>query len=141
MFERIYQTELDYLYQLCEDLGRSQPRIAPVLGRDADPGMSRLVQSLAFTFARLRERLEDELPEVIHPVIESLCPGLLRAYPSSTMLQLEPTLKARTRQKIERGRRFDSRPVDGMVCAFASSEDCTMQPIALRGVEAVGAER
>src|SRR5882762_244159 len=111
MFERIYQTELDYLYQLCEELGRAQPRVAPVLGRDADPGVSRLVQSLAFTFARLRERLDDELPEVIHPVIESLCPPLIRAFPSATMLEVEATLKAHTRQKVEKGKTFDGRPV------------------------------
>ena len=141
MFERTYQTELDYLYQLCEEIGRTHPRVAPVLGRDADPGVSRLVQSLAFSFARLRERIDDELPEVIHPVIETLCPALLRAFPSATMLELEPTLKARTRQTIEKGRRFDSRPVDGIVCSFATTEECVMQPIVLRGVEALGAER
>ena len=141
MFERTFQTELDYLYQLCEEIGRKYPRVAPVLGRDADPGVSRLVQSLAFRFARLRERLDDELPEVIHPVIETLCPALLRAFPSATMLELEPTLKVRTRQIIEKGRRFDSRPVEGMACAFATTEDCIMQPIALRGVELQGAER
>ncbi|WP_394822147.1 type VI secretion system baseplate subunit TssF [Pendulispora albinea] len=141
MFERTFQTELDYLYQLCEELGRTYPRVAPVLGRDADPGVSRLVQSLAFGFARLRERLDDELPEVIHPVMETLCPALLRAFPSATMLELEPTLKIRTRQIVEKGRAFDSRPVEGVRCAFASTEACIMQPIALRDVVLHGAER
>jgi len=141
MFERTFQTELDYLYQLCDEIGRTHPRVAPVLGRDADPGVSRLVQSLAFSFARLRERLDDELPEVIHPVIETLCPSLLRTFPSSTMLELEPTLKARTRQTIEKGRRFDGRPVDGVTCSFATTEECTMQPLAMRAVEIQGAER
>jgi len=85
-----YASELDYLYDHAGELARKYPEDAPLLGRDASPAVSRLLESAAFVFARLRQRLDDDLPEVIHPVIESILPSLLRPLPCATILELRP---------------------------------------------------
>jgi type VI secretion system protein ImpG len=135
MFRDLYAGELEYLYGLADELGREQSRIAPMLGRDADPGMSRLSQTVAFLSARLRQRLEDDLPDFIHPVIESLHPWLLRPIPSSTIVELVPDPTMKEPQIVTAGGVFSSLPIDGAPCVFRSAAGAHVRPWALDNVE------
>ena len=140
MFRDAYAAELEYLYQLCEQVGREHPKVAPMLGRDADPSLSRLVQNVAFAAARLRQRLEDDAPEWIHPLVVSLRPELLRPFPSATILELTPEGTMKEPARVVAGALFGSRPVDGVSCAFRSCIDVDIRPWRLSAVS-VAAER
>ncbi|MCL2725580.1 MAG: type VI secretion system baseplate subunit TssF [Polyangiaceae bacterium] len=140
MFRDDYKGEVDYLFQLCEALGEEQPSLAPMLGRDADPAISRLVQGLSFSFGRLRQRLDDDLPEVIHPIIENLCPQLLQPTPSGTILELVPATRMMASQIVNAESSFAARPLEGVSCTFRSTTDCEVSPWALQRVE-ISAER
>jgi type VI secretion system protein ImpG len=135
MFRDVYVAELDYLQQLLDELGREQPQIAPMLGRSADPGTTRLAQNLAFLFARLRQRLDDDLPEVIHPVLDGLCPWMLRPLPGATVLELSPEPSLREAAHVAAGCAFGSKPVEGVQCIFQSTLDVTVLPWSLDRVE------
>ena len=135
MFRDVFKAEVDYLFQLCDELGRREPTLAPMLGRGADPAVSRLVEGLAFSFGRLRQRLDDDMPEIIHPIIDNLCPEILQPIPSSTIIELTPSAKMLSRQFVRAGSTFASRPVDGVSCLFRSSVDCEVSPWALRRIE------
>jgi type VI secretion system protein ImpG len=135
MFRDDYAAELDELYQTAAELAQAHPRIAPMLGRDADPGVTRLFQSAAFLFARLRERLDDDLPEVIHPVIESVFPALLRPLPCTTIVELAPDDTVKEPIVAARGSLFSSGDVEGAPCVFQSMDDVDVRPWALERVE------
>ena len=141
MFRDDFKAEVDYLFQLCDELGRREPTLAPMLGRGADPAVSRLVEGLAFSFGRLRQRLDDDMPEIIHPIIDNLCPEILRPIPSSTIIELTPSAKMLSRQVVRAGSTFASRPVDGVSCLFRSSVDCEVSPWVLRRIEVASPER
>jgi type VI secretion system protein ImpG len=136
MFRDLYVAELDYLYALADEVGREHARIAPTLGRGADPSVTRLVQSVAFLAARLRQRLDDDLPEVIHPVVESIAPWLLATIPSATIVELVPEASLKEPAIVRAGSPFGSRPIDGVACVFRSAEDAVVRPWVLESVEA-----
>ncbi len=135
MFRDLYAAELEYIYGLAAELGREESRIAPMLGRDADVGVSRLAQTVAFLSARLRQRLEDDLPDFIHPVIESLRPWLLRPLPSATIVELLPDAAMKEAQVVAAESVFTSRPIDGAPCTFRSTTDVHVRPWKLDAVE------
>ena len=141
MLSDAFKAELDYLVQLCEELGTEEPALAPVLGRGADPGVSRLVEGLAFAFGRLRQRLDDDLPEVIDPVLDNLCPELLRPLPSATVMELTASPKMMSRHLVKAGSAFAARPVDGVGCTFRSVADCEVAPWRLAAVDISAPER
>lgn len=128
MFREHFKAELDLLQQLCDELAEREPSLAPMLGRHSDAAVTRLVEGLAFSFARLRQRIEDDLPELVHPVVENLCPELLQPLPSATVMQLTPSPKAMVRQVVAAGAAFGTAPIDGAPCSFRSTVPCEITP-------------
>jgi type VI secretion system protein ImpG len=131
MFRDEFSAELDYLFQRCEALGLERPAMAPLMGRRADPAVTRLLEGLAFSFARVRQRLDDDLPEVIHPLIDALCPEALRPIPSATVMQLIASPKMISKQVAKSGSTFSAPPKDGVACVFRSTMDCELSPMRL----------
>jgi type VI secretion system protein ImpG len=141
MFRDDFKAEVDYLFQLCDELGRREPTLAPMLGRGADPSVSRLVEGLAFSFGRLRQRLDDDMPEIIHPIVDNLCPEILRPIPSGTIIELTPSAKMLSRQAVRAGSTFASRPIDGVSCLFRSTVECEVSPWVLRRIDVASPDR
>jgi|GEM_PF-2196483 len=141
MLSDAFKAEIDYLIQLCEELGTREPALAPVLGRGADPAVTRLVEGLAFAFGRLRQRLDDDLPEIIHPVLDNLCPEILRPLPSATVMELAASPKMMSRHVVKAGSTFAARPIDGISCLFRSAADCEVAPWRLAAVDVAGPDR
>lgn len=140
MFRDLYAAELEYLYGHAAELGREQTRLSSMLGRDADAGVSRLAQTVAFLAARLHQRLEDDLPDFIHPVVESLRPWLLHPLPSATIVELVPDAAMKEAQVVAAQSVFTSRPVDGSPCIFRSTTEVHVRPWRLEAIE-IGNER
>lgn len=64
-FNRYYQSELTALRQLCRRFADRSPALAPFLGQAGrDPDVERLLEGFAFLTGRLRQKLDDELPEL-----------------------------------------------------------------------------
>lgn len=139
-FRDEYKGELESLFQLVGELGRAEPALAPLLGRGADPSVSRLLEGLAFSFGRLAQRLDDDMPEVLHPILETLCPDLLRPVPSATIVELVPSSKVLVRQTVEAGSTFGARAVEGVSCTFRSDEAREVCPWSLSRVSVASAE-
>ena len=79
MFTRYFQQELEKLKHLGEAYSRAHPAIAPMLsGSSADPDVERLLEGVAFLTASLRQKLDDEFPEIIHEYMQLLFPHYLR---------------------------------------------------------------
>ncbi|HYQ43723.1 MAG TPA: type VI secretion system baseplate subunit TssF [Polyangiaceae bacterium] len=134
MFNRYYQDELAYLRELGKEFAQAYPALAPMLAdRGGDPDVERLLEGFAFLTGRIRQKLDDELPELILAIAQLLFPQLVRSLPSATILELTPLQNAlREPRVVPAGTEFDSTPVDGVRCRFRSAIDCELVPWVLQ---------
>jgi type VI secretion system protein ImpG len=141
-FNTYYQDELTWLRDMGREYAKAHPEAGTMLAdAGSDPDVERMLEGFAFISGRLRQKLDDELPELTHALIESLWPHYLRPVPALTMVQFEA---ARTNDKelrrIPRGTPIDSIPVDGTRCRFHTAYDVEVPPLrvtslALRAVQ------
>jgi type VI secretion system protein ImpG len=129
-FNRYYQDELTYLRELSREFAQAYPALAPMLAeRSGDPDVERLLEGVAFLTGRIRQKLDDEVPEVIHGIANLLFPDLLRPVASASILEITPLPNAlRERLVVKKGTEFGSVPVDGTPCRFTSTFDCELIP-------------
>ncbi|EOT7841460.1 type VI secretion system baseplate subunit TssF, partial [Pseudomonas aeruginosa] len=60
--------EMDYLRRLGKVFVRGNPALEPFLGASAkDPDVERLLEGFAFLTAKVRMKIEDDLPEITQP--------------------------------------------------------------------------
>ncbi|MGM0404259.1 MAG: type VI secretion system baseplate subunit TssF, partial [Thermodesulfobacteriota bacterium] len=84
MLHRYFQQELDHLRDLGQAFSKAHPAVAPMLsGSSTDPDVERLLEGVAFLTALLREKLDDEFPEIIHELVQLIWPHYLRPVPSA----------------------------------------------------------
>lgn len=89
--ERLFREELDYLRRYGKLMARENPRLEKFLAtQGADPGVERLLEGFSLLSARLREKIEDEYPELTVPLITRLWPGYLRPVPAITVIEYTP---------------------------------------------------
>lgn len=136
-FNRYYQDELTYLRELGEEFARENPKLAPFLGSQAgDPDVERLLEGFAFLTSRLRQKLDDEFPELSHSLIGLLWPHFLRPVPAMSIVQFTPLPHVLTgRQTVPKGVELDSRVVEGTACRFQTCFDVELFPLALTAAE------
>ncbi len=130
MFSRYFTEELTYLRDVGREFSRAYPQLAPMLAeRGADPSVERLLEGVAFLTARIREKLDDEIPEAIHALAFMLFPQMIRPLPSACILELIPQVASLTEPIIvARGAEFASVPVEGTQCRFRSTADTLLLP-------------
>ncbi|ECG1031645.1 TPA: type VI secretion system baseplate subunit TssF [Salmonella enterica] len=91
--ERYYRQELDYLRQLSKLLATEKPHLARFLAeKGTDPDIERLLEGVAFLTGNLRQKIEDEFPELTHGLIKMLWPNYLRPVPSMTLIEYTPDM-------------------------------------------------
>lgn len=132
MFNRYFQQELANLRDLGEAFSNAHPAVAPMLsGAAADPDVERLLEGVAFLTALLREKLDDDFPEIIHEFIQLLWPHYLRPIPSTTIIAFDPKPMLKQSMRIPRGVHISSVPVDGTACPFRTCYDVEIHPLRL----------
>lgn len=130
MFNKYYQEELAYLREMGAEFSKAHPDGAHFLGEaGADPDVERLLEGFAFLTARIREKLDDDFPEILHDLVEIFWPHYLRPLPSLTILQFEALPQAAKETKlVPRGAEAQSAPLDGTPVRFRTVYDVTLQP-------------
>ena len=131
MVAKYYQDELHYLRELGREMAQQYPEAAPFLAEaGADPSVERLLEGFAFLTGRLREKIDDELPEFSQTLLESFFPHFLRPLPALTIMQGRPLPKAfGSVTTVPAGALVDSVPVDGTRCRFATTADLDVVPV------------
>lgn len=131
-----FRDEMNYLRELGQEFAQDNPQLARFLGEEAgDPDVERLLEGFAFLTARLRMKIEDDLPELTQPLLQMLWPNYLRPIPSFTLVRFDPVKQAITgRQLIPKGTRLFSHPVDGIRCEFRTCTDVLLHPLQLESV-------
>ncbi|MCX2890628.1 type VI secretion system baseplate subunit TssF [Pseudomonas sp. DCB_BI] len=135
-FNHYYQSELTALRQLGRRFAERSPALAPYLGQSGrDPDVERLLEGFAFLTGRLRQKLDDELPELTHSLMHLLWPNYMRPLPSFSMLQFEPLLQAGPAQTVARETPVESVPVDGVRCRFRTCYATEIQALDLAAID------
>lgn len=136
MFNKYYQDELTYLRELGREFAAAYPAIAPLLAeRGGDPDVERLLEGVAFLTGKIRQKLDDELPEVIHSVAALLFPHYLRQVPATSIIEFAPLPNVvRERLMVARMAEVGSVPVDGTSCRFRTTQDVELVPLAVEDV-------
>jgi len=134
MFNKYYQEELAFLRDLGEEFAAAHPEVAHMLsGAGSDPDVERLLEGFAFLTGRIRQKLDDELPELTHTLIRLLWPHYLRPIPALSIVEFTPRPGVlRGGEVVRRGAEIDSIPVEGTPCRFQTTRDVEVWPIELR---------
>lgn len=136
MFNKFYEDELLFLREMGREFARANPAAAPYLAEPgADPDVERLLQGFAFLTGQIRQKLDDELPELSQSLFEMMWPHYLRPVPSMSVVEFEPLLQLiREPKEIPRGTEIDSVPVEGVACRFRTCYGLRVLPIMLEDV-------
>lgn len=135
MIADYYQRELDRLRERGKAFARSHPALAPMLAAEgSDPDVERLLEGTAYLAALIREKLDDELPEVIHSLLGMAAPHYLRPLPSTTIMAFTPKRALRECLTIPRGTLLKSVEVEGTACRFSTCADVELAPLELTDV-------
>lgn len=134
--EKYFRDELAFLKEQGGAFTEVHPQLSRFLqGKNTDPDVERLLEGFAFLTARLREKVEDEFPELTHSIINMLWPNYLRPVPSFSIVQFLPIEKAiSVRQIIKANTDVDSGPVAETVCRFKTCRDIDIYPLKLTDV-------
>ncbi len=137
MFNKYYQDELTYLRELGREFAQTYPEAAQFIGEPgSDPDVERLLEGFSFLTARIRQKLDDEVPELTNAALEMFWPHYLRPIPAMAIVQFEPLPQAaKETRTIPRGVELDSVPVDGTACRFRTAYDTQLVPLSIQGVE------
>ena len=135
-FNQYFKDELAYLRELGREFSQAYPMLAPMLAdRGGDPDVERLLEGVAFLTGRLRQKLDDELPEIVVGVATLLFPHLLRPLPACSILEFSPLMTgARDRTVVPAFAEFSSVDVNGVACRFRSTTATEISPVAIADV-------
>ncbi|WP_053148265.1 type VI secretion system baseplate subunit TssF [Pseudomonas sp. P97.38] len=118
-FNHYYQSELTALRQLGRRFADRNPALAPFLGQAGrDPDVERLLEGFAFLTGRLREKLDDQLPELSHSLMQLLWPNYMRPLPAFSILQFDSLSRSGPALRVERDTPVESKPIQGVRCHF-----------------------
>jgi type VI secretion system protein ImpG len=131
-FDQIFQMEMLDLRKRSREAGMRNPDLAHLLNTPGgDPGIERLFESFAFLTARLQQKLDDNIPEVIQELFAKLWPNYLRCVPAASIIQYQPTDTLINAHVLPKGTLVDSIPVDGAPCRFSTIYDTEILPVKL----------
>lgn len=135
-FNHYYQSELTALRQLGKRFAERSPALAPFLGQSGrDPDVERLLEGFAFLTGRLRQKLDDELPELTHSLMHLLWPNYMRPLPAFSMLQFDPLKRPGPALPVPRHTPVESKPIQGVTCRFRTAFATEVLPLALSGLD------
>lgn len=122
--------------ELGAEYAEAHPAVAPMLsGPSSDPDVERLLEGVAFLSAQIREKLDDEFPEIIHELIQLVWPHYLRPVPSCSIITFNPKPALKQTLTVKAGIQVASLPVEGTVCPFQTCYDTDIHPLELNEID------
>lgn len=126
-----FREEMEFLHRIGREFAHENPQLAHFLGEEAnDPDVQRLLEGVAFLTAKMSLKIEDDLPELTHSLLQLLWPNYLRPLPSVTMMRFEPMEnEVTTRKQVPKGTPLLSRRVEGVQCQFRTCKEVEVYPL------------
>ncbi|MEX0444900.1 type VI secretion system baseplate subunit TssF [Xenorhabdus sp. SGI246] len=89
--ESLYLQERTYLRELAQRVAKDSPHLSDFLETARDPDIEHVFEAFALLIANLRDKLEDDLPEITHDILSRIWPLALCPIPPTTIMQFYPT--------------------------------------------------
>jgi type VI secretion system protein ImpG len=124
-----FQREVAKLRDLVARYAEEHPEAASLV--NDDPGVERLIEGSAFQIAKLRLKLDDDIPEIIHDLIDATQPNALKPVPATTLIVFSPKPNCRGSRQIPVGTELTSAPVQGTACRFSTGYPVEIHPLSL----------
>jgi type VI secretion system protein ImpG len=133
MKSRYYEAELAYLRDQGREFARAFPTTAGLLAeRSDDPDVERLLEGFAFLTSRVRERIDDGVPELASQLAAVLVPQLTRYIPSTAVVQFTPdTRTLRSAQQVPRGSTVAGVTSRDVRCLFQTTAPLELLPVSI----------
>lgn len=146
---RYYEAQMRYLRESGKEFAKAHPDRARLLNLDRvgdrDPYVERLYEGFAFLTGRLRQKLDDELPELTEGLVSLLWPHYLRMIPSLSIVELIPCTENLQKTKVVpagvpvRSAPIAVPPAEGaegttpktVQCLYRTTQSVTLQPLAI----------
>jgi len=134
---KYFQDELSYLREAGSEFAKYHPKLTNFLGEGVyDPDVERLLEGFAFLTGRIREKIDDELPELTQSLMTLLWPHYMRSVPSMCVSELSPHVGSVTEKTVvKRGAEMASEQVEGTQCLFRTCYDVALYPVSITNVE------
>jgi len=133
---RYYEEELGLFGQFAREFRARYPKPAGELHLAGesydDPGVARLIQSVALMSARIKKRLDDDYPKFTESLLESLYPHYLRPLPSHSIVQVgyrTPDEVPEIASTLPRGTMLRSGAGSDGLCRFRTVYDVLLAPL------------
>lgn len=133
---RYYDRELSFIRHLAAQFADEHPKVAARLrlGPDSsqDPHVERLIEAFAYLTARIRQKLEDEFPEITEALLGVLYPHYQAPVPSMAVVQfeLDPAQnELTTGHLLKPPTELETEPIQGEPCRFRTCYPVTLWPI------------
>ncbi len=133
-----YEAEMRYLREAGKEFAKAYPDRAAMLNLDKvgirDPYVERLLEGFAFLMGRLREKLDDDLPELTEGLVSLLWPHYLRTIPSLSIIELVPDwVQMKKSVPLEKGFEVLSQPIGPhrTRCRYTTTQAVQLLPLAL----------
>lgn len=138
---RYFDAEMRYLREAAKAFAQTHPDRAAMLDLDKagtpDPYVERLFEGFAFSVGRLREKIDDDLPELTEGLVSMLWPHYMRTIPSLSVVAFRPDVPSmKMSEGVPAGLEVSSRPVGpkNTVCRYRTTRDVTLNPLAVADV-------
>lgn len=144
-----FEAEMRLLHEVAQEFARAFPEQAKLLNlenlKDRDPYVERLLEGMAFLSAQIRQRIDDDLPEVSEGLLNLLWPHFLRPLPSLTIVEFTPRMgQLQQTQVLPRHTSLLAAPVttdtpvgkETLTCRFRTTYPLTVHPVRLAKVTA-----
>ncbi|MBG6036567.1 type VI secretion system baseplate subunit TssF [Proteus cibarius] len=133
---RYFDAEMRYLREAAKEFAQAHPDRAAMLDLDKagtpDPFVERLFEGFAFSMGQLRQKIDDDLPELTEGLVSLLWPHYLQTIPSLSIIELTPDIqKMKMTDKISAQFEVLSRPIGPKktICHYRTTQDLTLNPI------------
>ncbi|WP_047607528.1 type VI secretion system baseplate subunit TssF [Rahnella aquatilis] len=135
---RYFDTEIRYLRDAAREFAELHPEEARLMGLTMngalDESVSRLFQGFAFLMGRVRQKLDDDYPELTEGVISLLWPHYLRPLPSMCVVEIAPQPDAlKHSETVPLHTEVVSAPLGNnrVRCRYRTTRPLTLQPLSL----------
>lgn len=142
-FLKYFDGEMRYLKEAGLEFSQAFPELGRVLGLDGTPvtrdeSVERVFQGFSLMMAKLRQKIDDDIPELTEPLLSQLLPIINRTLPSSAIVELTPAApELHVRKEILPAEsELLTQPFgnDRQRCAYRTVRDLQIHPFALAAV-------
>jgi type VI secretion system protein ImpG len=142
MTRRYFEEEMRYLHEAGKVFAENYPELGHYLNIDSladrDPYVERLFEGFAFLTGRIREQLDDELPQYTESLFSLLFPHFLKPIPALTLLEFQPKYSdVQATTTLDKGIEVRSRKVgdEKIECRFMTTQEVRLHPLSVADVK------